>query len=35
VPNGASGRYELTERGQLLRPLLAELYRTGEALLDH
>lgn len=27
------GRYELTERGLLLRPLLAELYRTGEALL--
>jgi DNA-binding HxlR family transcriptional regulator len=28
-----NGRYELTERGRLLRPLLAELYRTGEALL--
>lgn len=31
----ASGRYQLTERGRLLRPLLAELYRTGEALLAH
>jgi DNA-binding HxlR family transcriptional regulator len=28
------GGYELTERGRALRPLLAELYRTGEALLD-
>jgi DNA-binding HxlR family transcriptional regulator len=31
----ASGRYQLTDRGRLPRPLLAELYRTGEALLDH
>jgi DNA-binding HxlR family transcriptional regulator len=29
------GRYQLTERGQLVRPLLAELYRTGEELLAH
>ena len=27
------GRYTLTERGLRLRPLLDELYRTGEALL--
>ncbi|WP_233160511.1 winged helix-turn-helix transcriptional regulator [Actinophytocola xanthii] len=32
VTRGARG-YELTERGRLLRPLLAQLYRTGEALL--
>ncbi|WP_249227742.1 winged helix-turn-helix transcriptional regulator [Kutzneria sp. CA-103260] len=29
----ARTEYRLTEAGQLLRPLLVELYRTGEALL--